>query len=251
MNSTQQRVELTHLGELISVKQQQKLPGIGDAKSGTMKIQCAACNGKAFTLIEMLLVIFMLVVLALLLLPSLAGSHKSIRIYCVNNLKEIGLAFRIWEKDNGDKFPMEISATNAYAMKLIATGNAYLLWQMMSNELSTPKILYCTADTEQVAATNFTTGFSDANISYFFNLDGNEAWPQMILTGDDNLAVNDVPARTGILTLSTNSSVAWTSARHKFVGNLGIADGSVQQVTTHGLLSAISNAVAPSRFVIP
>jgi hypothetical protein len=82
-------------------------------------------------------------------------------------------------------------------------------------------------------------------------MDGNEASPQMILTGDDNLAVDDVPVRIGILTLSTNSTVAWTSARHKFVGNIGIADGSVQQVTTHGLFSAISNAAAPSRFVIP
>jgi hypothetical protein len=73
----------------------------------------------------------------------------------------------------------------------------------------------------------------------------------MILTGDDNLALNNVPARTGILTLSTNSSVAWTSARHKFAGNIGIADGSVQQVNTPGLSSAISNAAAPSHFVIP
>jgi prepilin-type N-terminal cleavage/methylation domain-containing protein len=217
-----------------------------------MKTQYTAGNSNAFTLIEMLLVIFVLAVLAVLLLPAVSpNKHKAIRIYCVNNLKEIGLASRIWEGDNGNKFPMEISATNADAMKLIATGKAYVLWQMMSNELSTPIILHCRADTERVAATNFTTGFSDANISYFFNLDGNEASPQMILTGDDNLAVNDVPARTGILTLSTNSTVAWTSARHKFVGNIGIADGSVQQVTTHGLLSAISNAAAPSRLVIP
>ena len=136
-------------------------------------------------------------------------------------------------------------------LTLSEISKAYVLWQMMSNELSTPIILHCRADTERVAATNFTTGFSDANISYFFNLDGNEASPQMILTGDDNLAVNDVPARTGILTLSTNSTVAWTSARHKFVGNIGVADGSVQQVTTHSLVLAISNAAAPSRLVIP
>jgi prepilin-type N-terminal cleavage/methylation domain-containing protein len=216
-----------------------------------MKIPCAALNDEAFTLIEMLLVIFMIAVLAVLLLPSLAGSHKSTRIYCVNNLKQIGLAFRIWEGDNGDKFPMKISATNTIAMNFITVGKTYVFWRNISNELSTPKVLYCTADTAKAAATNFTSDFSDANISYFFNLDGKESDPQTILTGDDNLAVNDVPARTGTLTLSTNSSVAWTSARHKFVGNIGIADGSVQQVNTHGLLSVISNAVAPSRFVIP
>ena len=219
-----------------------------------MKNQCTANGDGAFTLLELLLVILVLIILAAMFLPANSGAHrrdKAQRIYCVNNLKQIGLAFRIWEGDSGNKFPMEISATNANAMESITSGRAYLLWQIMSNELGTPKILYCPADTAKAAATNFTTGFSDANISYFFNLDGNKASPQIILTGDDNLAVNDVPVRTGILTLSTNSLVAWTSARHKFVGNIGIADGSVQQVNTQGLLSAISNAVAPNRFVIP
>jgi type II secretory pathway pseudopilin PulG len=219
-----------------------------------MKTQCTTDGNGAFTLLELLLVILVLIILAAMFLPANSGAHsrdKARRINCVNNLKGVGLAFRVWEGDNGDKFPMEISATNTDAMNLITAGKAYAFWQIMSNELSTPKILYCTADTAKAAATNFTTGFSDANVSYFFNLDGNEASPQMILTGDDNLAVNGVPVRTGILTLSTNSSVAWTSARHKFAGNIGIADGSVQQVTTRGLLSAISNAVAPSRLVIP
>jgi type II secretory pathway pseudopilin PulG len=202
-----------------------------------MKTHHTAARNKAFTLLELLLVILVLIILAAMLLPANSGAHnrdKARRINCVNNLKEVGLAFRVWEGDNDNKFPMEISATNADAMKLITTGKAYVFWQMMSNELSTPKILYCTADTEQIAATNFTTDFSDANISYFFGTDARTSSPQMILTGDDNLAVNDVPARTGIMTLWTNSPAVWTAARHKFVGNIGVADGSVQQVTTRG-----------------
>ncbi len=219
-----------------------------------MKTHHTTDGNEAFTLLELLLVILVLIILVAMFLPANSGPRgrdKARRINCVNNLKEMGLAFRVWEGDNLDKFPIEVSATNTDAMKLVATGNAYVFWQIISNELSTPKILYCTADTTKVAATNFTTGFSDANISYFFNLEGNEASPQQLLTGDDNLAVKGVPVRAGLLTLSTNSLVAWTSARHKFAGNLGIADGSVQQVTTHDLFSAISNAAAPSRLVIP
>jgi prepilin-type processing-associated H-X9-DG protein len=179
----------------------------------------------------------MIALLTAILLPSLAGSRKSSRISCVNNLKQTGLAFRIWQGDNGDKYPMEISATNTDTIKLIADGKAYLLWQTTSNELSTPKILHCPADADHVAATDFNTGLSDANISCFFGLDAKANEPQMILAGDDNLVVNGVSARPGILALGTNSPVVWTKNRHNGAGNICLADGSVQQVTSHGFSS--------------
>ena len=107
------------------------------------------------TLIEVLVVIFVVVVLAAMFLPALAAAkRKSSRINCFNNLKQIGLAFRVWEGDNGDKYPMQFAVTNSDTMKLISSGNSYVLWQTMSNELSTPKVLHCPADTEHAVATN-------------------------------------------------------------------------------------------------
>jgi prepilin-type processing-associated H-X9-DG protein len=50
------------------------------------------------------------------------------------------------------------------------------------------------------------------------------------------------------LELSTDTPISWTAARHKFVGNLALADGSVQQVTQDGLRSAL---VATNRLAIP
>ena len=105
---------------------------------------------------------------------------------------------------------------------------------------------------------SFSQGFSDANISYFFSLDAAEIYPQMILDGDDNLAVDGVPVKPGILNIWPNNAITWTKERHRRVGNIGMADGSVQQVTIAGLNSAIVNstngvptsAVTP-RWVIP
>ena len=174
----------------------------------------------------------------------------------MNNIKQIGLSFRLWEADNDGKFPMQVSVTNGGTMELFSSGSqfsqfAFLNFVAMSNQLSTPKILHCPADTEHIAATNFSIGFSDANISYFFGLDASENNPQALLAGDDNFAVNGKPVQPGILNLPTNAPVTWTKERHNGAGNVGLADGSVQQVTSQGLTLAISNAAAPVRLVIP
>jgi len=152
---------------------------------------------------------------------------------------------------------MQFYATNIFGIKLMNSGNAWYLWRMLSNELNTPKVLHCPDDTPKIAATNFTVGFSDANISYFLNLDAlNETYPQMLLDGDDNLAVNGVRVKPGILNLPTTNSLAWTKERHRGSGNIGMADGSVMQVTSDTLNSLVIAATngAPAnmyRLVIP
>jgi competence protein ComGC len=213
----------------------------------------------ALTLVEVLVVIAVTICFAVLFLTGLVDSKaKAQRINCVSNLKQIGIAFRLWEGDHGNKYPMSVLVTNGGAMEIIDSGNAYVLWQTMFNEFHSPKILHCPADTGRIAATNFSIGFSDANISYFVTLDAAETYPQMILDGDDNLLVDGKPVQPGILNLRTGTTIAWTKDRHHGVGNIGMADGSAMQVTSEGLNSAVGSCTngvptnnAANRWLIP
>ena len=69
-----------------------------------MSTQSKPVSGKrAFTLIELLVVIAIIAILAALLLPALAAAKtKAQRTLCVNNLKQLGLANRMYVDDYSD-----------------------------------------------------------------------------------------------------------------------------------------------------
>ncbi len=131
------------------------------------------------------------------------------------------------------------------------SGDVNAIFRGISNELSTPKILICPADQTRFAATNFKSDLK-GKISYFVTVDADVKYPQMLLEGDDNFAIGGVPVKPGLLKITSNTPIAWTAERHKFAGNIGVVDGSVQQLTASGLTKMFQQTgSATNRLAIP
>jgi len=250
-----------------------------------MKTSFAPRND-ALTVVEVIVVLGTVMILVLLILPALVPRQPRAGMTCVSNLKQIGLGWLTWGHDHEtSEFPFRVPVTNGGTMGSTDSRRNTASWQfaVISNDLSTPKILVCPED-KNVGETRrladnwsstdsrggyLTVGFRDRATSYTIGLEAvstSDRGDQRIVGTDRNITFDGRDSSCSSGTGETEfirvkgkngqnppASACWTNAIHGPRGNLLSVDGSVQQTSTRDLdaLLDLSDDNGSIHFLVP
>lgn len=210
---------------------------------------------RAFSLVEMLVVIAIIAILAALLLPALSrGKQRAQRIQCISNLQEIGTAFQMFSHDHGGKFPMQLPQSEGGSEEFVTAGLnisgtfyfSYRHLQPLANELTTPRVLVCPADVDRDQAQNFNY-LQNSNVSFFVNVAADYNEPASVLAGDRNIT-NDAAATASLV--RGPYGLRWTRELHFLKGNILFSDTHVEQMNNE-TMQLPGLTIATGTFFLP
>lgn len=181
-----------------------------------MKTMAPASYRRAFTLVELLVVVAIIAVLAALLLPTLASAkERARRAACMSNLRQIGLAIQSYAYDYGGRIPYGPKApafsnpsdfypSTGCPTSLISlqSGDPVGLGLLLSSYLSSqPKVLFCPSSDQSIDsdAELAKVGFQQAQSSYYYRHSGNTLL-------HDTFAATNAPEHLQLDNLGTNRS---------------------------------------------
>lgn len=197
------------------------------------------CGTGGFGLVNVLACVAAVLICCFLLFawlsPNLCGGGRAPRIHCVSNLKQVAVGFRLYANDGDTVIPYP---------PYTSTNQAWQYFQMVGKEIGSPRVFICPDDPAMKNAKAFPLDFENSTnsfsaprfqnkaLSYFYGANAvSETNAGMLLAGDHHISfTSDITHRT--LFLKSNSVVGWTREIHEGQGNVALADGSVQQLST-------------------
>ncbi|MDB6030142.1 MAG: hypothetical protein JWM16_480 [Verrucomicrobiales bacterium] len=147
----------------------------------------------------------------------------------MSNLKQVGLATRMFSNDHQDKFPWAVPKSRGGSLEYAGSTEVFRHFFAISNELTSPKVLCCPRDLERPKQSEWNR-VSNSNVSYFVGLDADESQPQAILSGDRSLSTTSRPW-SGVMIVTKKSPPRVLPFLHNNRIIIGFGDGSVQQMT--------------------
>ncbi len=197
------------------------------------------------TLIELMVVVALIALLAGLYLPAVQKvKTKSLQTHCLSNMRQVGLAFRLFADEHENHYPMGIAVKSGGTKEWVSSGEAWRHYQVLSNYVGQTKLLVCPAD-RLLVATNWAT-LTNANVSYFVGVDAQFGNATHFLGGDRNIVV-DTPDVARVLWLNAGERVAWTQEMHMGNGNILFADNHVEMLNNEELRRAVMRSLTTLR----
>lgn len=182
-----------------------------------------------FTLVEVIVISLVLVALAGLVLPKLRRprvNHGYVR--CINNLKQIGLAFQMYADDHGGKYPMALPKAQGGTADAIGTTHVFLHFQAISNYLSDTKVLVCRCDTKRMRAASNWAELRNSDIDYWVGVDAQLSNSASLVAGEKFIQTHAF-STNNLMVLRPYTQVYWSNSPIVDYGNVVFADNRVER----------------------